>query len=111
MSALIPPKHDLRGGKASADSFAISSIALVASTKRSLVAAESCEHVCDGGWSDLIQELSPISFPLEIWRNFFGRSDIIEIVSEGWELGSSLSSASRGKSVITYDRNVSRTRS
>ena len=39
----MPPKHDLRGGKASADSFAISSIALVASMNRSLVAVKDHE--------------------------------------------------------------------
>ena len=39
----MPPKHDFRGGKASADSFAMSSMALVASMIRSFVAAGSCE--------------------------------------------------------------------
>ena len=41
----MPPKHDLRGGKASADSFAMSNIAFVASMKRSFVAAEIREPV------------------------------------------------------------------
>jgi hypothetical protein len=39
----MPPKQDLRGGKASADSFAISSTVFVASMKRCLFAAESYE--------------------------------------------------------------------
>ena len=47
MRALIPPKHDLRGGKASADSFAMSSIAFVASMKRYFFATES--HELSGG--------------------------------------------------------------
>ena len=41
----MPPKHDLRGGKASADSFAMSSMAFVISMKRSFVAAEINELV------------------------------------------------------------------
>ena len=40
MSALIPPKHDLRGGKASADSFAISSSVFVTSIMRCFFAAK-----------------------------------------------------------------------
>ena len=39
----MPPKHDLRGGKASADSFAISSSALAASMKRCFFAVERHE--------------------------------------------------------------------
>ena len=37
----MPPKHDLRGGKESADSFAMSSIVLVAPMKCSFVAVKS----------------------------------------------------------------------
>ena len=39
MSALIPPKHDLRGGKISADSFAMSSNTFVVSSMRCFFAA------------------------------------------------------------------------
>ena len=39
----MPPKHDLRGGNTSADSFAMSSMALVASMIRSFVAAGNRE--------------------------------------------------------------------
>ena len=39
----MPPKQDLRGGNASADSFAMSSMALVASMIRSFVAVGSHE--------------------------------------------------------------------
>ena len=41
----MPPKHDLRGGKASADSFAMSNIAFVISMKRSFVTADIHELV------------------------------------------------------------------
>ena len=43
MSAFIPPRHDLRGGKASDDSLAISSSVLVASTNRCCFAAKTDE--------------------------------------------------------------------
>ena len=36
----MPPKHDLRGGRASVDSFAISSSVFVASMKHCFVATE-----------------------------------------------------------------------
>ena len=39
MSALMPPKHDLRGGKISADSFAMSSNTFVVSSMRCFFAA------------------------------------------------------------------------
>ena len=39
----MPPTHDLRGGKASVDSFAISSSDFVASIKRCFVSTKSRE--------------------------------------------------------------------
>ena len=78
MSALIPPRHDLRGGKASANSFAIPNIAFVALMDCSLAAVESHElaYLCD----NLIHELSPAPFPLAIWCGFLGNFDIVNIV-------------------------------
>ena len=39
----MPPKQDLRGGQASADSFAISTSVFVASMNRCFFAAKSCK--------------------------------------------------------------------
>jgi hypothetical protein len=78
MRALIPPKHDLRGGKASADSFAISSTVFVASMMRCLLAEKSNELAeCDNIF-DLVHELGSISFSLAVWRGFLRSLDMIE---------------------------------
>ena len=71
----MPPRHDFRGGKASADSFAMSSIALVISMKRSFVAVEIHELVymiADG----------PISYTN--LARCLSHSPIGVIFSEGW---------------------------
>ena len=71
----MPPKQDFRGGKASADSFAMSSIAFVISMKRSFVAAEIHELAyltADG----------PISYT-KLARHL-SRSPFGVVFSEGW---------------------------
>ena len=72
----MPPKHDLRGGRASADSFAISSSIFVALTSRSFFAAENRE-LRMRQWPILVHELNPVSAPLVVRRGFFKTLDMI----------------------------------
>ena len=72
----MPPKHDLRGGRASADSFAISSSIFVALTSRSFFAAENRE-LRMRPYPSLVHELNPVSAPLAFGRGFFRTLDMI----------------------------------
>ena len=78
MSALIPPKHDLRGGKASADSFPMSISVFVASMKRRFVAGEGHELADAMIVRSHVHELGPIPFPLVVWRGFLRSLDMVE---------------------------------
>ena len=72
----MPPKHDLRGGKASADSFAISSSVFITSTKRCFFATES-RQVEDARMVRSLTELGLISASLAVGRRFLSRLDMV----------------------------------
>ena len=72
----MPPKHDLRGGRASDDSFAMSNSIFVALTNRCFFAAENCEPRKKQR-PGLLHELGPIPAPLAVGGRFFGALDIL----------------------------------
>ena len=62
MSAVIPPKHDFRGGQKSADSFATSRIIFAVSMSRCFVAAEDRELVtCADDHNSYMSPVCPLS--------------------------------------------------
>src|ERR1700709_216740 len=75
MSAVMPPKHDLRGGKASADSFAMSSSIFIPLTSRSFFAGENRE-LGRRQQAGLVHGPGPISGPPVVERNLFISPDI-----------------------------------
>ena len=78
MSALMPPKHDLRGGRVSDDSFAMSSSILIPSTIRRFFATEH-RQLQWRQWPGLVRELSdPITVLLAVGRNFLRILDMVE---------------------------------
>jgi hypothetical protein len=81
----MPPKHDLRGGRASADSFAMSSNIFVASTSRCFFAVGSHE-VGTAIIAIFIHELGPIPVSATAGRRFRRRLAIVQ--SRGWSAGS-----------------------
>ena len=76
MSALIPPRHDLRGGNASDDSFAMSSNAFAVSMNRCFFAVGSHE-VWTAITARSVHELGPISVPLVVGRRFRKALDMV----------------------------------
>ena len=93
MSALIPPKHDLRGGNASDDSFAISKNVFVTSMSRCLFAAgNQWVWVCGDCQATTVHELGPVPVELVVKRRFRMKPDMVLALSkkcsssflEGW---------------------------
>lgn len=78
MTALMPPRHDLRGPQKSANSLAMSSSIFVVSMNRCFFAAENCEFQRRGQYPLRVHELGPISTPLAVGRRFFRTLDMAQ---------------------------------
>ena len=79
----MPPKHDLRGGNASEDSFAMSSNILAASTNRCFLAVGR-QRVGKMAMTGLLQDLCSVAVPPPDGGRFRRTPDIaLEQESEG----------------------------